>query len=156
MTLDNFVKQQQLIEFSDNGLGIEEKNIDKICTLFRRMHNHVSGTGVGLYIVKKIVENSGGEIEVSSLLETELLLKFTFQKETNNNSIILIVIFYISIILIFMSVDERQEYINEMQIKVNQRLILINELKKKIQQQKEALERSKRILMTKLESAKYQ
>jgi signal transduction histidine kinase len=68
MTLDNFVKQQQLIEFSDNGLGIEEKNIDKICTLFRRMHNHVSGTGVGLYIVKKLVENSGGKIEVSSLV----------------------------------------------------------------------------------------
>ena len=50
----------------DNGLGIKPDNIDKIFTMFKRFHDHVEGTGIGLYIVKRIVENAGGKIEVSS------------------------------------------------------------------------------------------
>ena len=50
----------------DNGLGIREGNREKLFRMFKRFHTHVEGTGIGLYIVKRIVENSGGYIEVES------------------------------------------------------------------------------------------
>jgi len=51
---------------ADNGLGISEENISKMFTLFRRFHSHVSGTGMGLYIVKRMMDNAGGKVEVES------------------------------------------------------------------------------------------
>ena len=51
---------------ADNGLGMDMAQEDKIFALFKRLHAHVEGTGIGLYIVKKIVENAGGRIEVES------------------------------------------------------------------------------------------
>jgi signal transduction histidine kinase len=50
----------------DNGLGMNLANESKIFSMFKRLHDHVEGSGVGLYIVKKIVENAGGRIEVES------------------------------------------------------------------------------------------
>ncbi|WP_052430154.1 chemotaxis protein CheB [Sporocytophaga myxococcoides] len=57
------------ISFSDNGLGIEEDKLDQMFGMFKRFHAHVDGTGIGLYIVKKIVENAGGKISVESILD---------------------------------------------------------------------------------------
>lgn len=57
-----------LIKVEDNGIGIEENNLQKMFTMFKRFHTHVEGTGIGLYIVKRIVENAGGRIEVESKL----------------------------------------------------------------------------------------
>ena len=34
--------------------------------MFQRLHDHVDGSGIGLYMVKKMVENVGGKIEVES------------------------------------------------------------------------------------------
>jgi two-component system CheB/CheR fusion protein len=50
----------------DNGLGISPEQQKKLFTMFKRFHDHVEGSGVGLYIVKRIVENAGGRIEVES------------------------------------------------------------------------------------------
>lgn len=58
-----------LLSISDNGLGIDPKNHDKIFNMFKRLHNHIDGSGVGLFLVKRIVENAGGRIEVKSELE---------------------------------------------------------------------------------------
>jgi PAS domain S-box-containing protein len=55
-----------IIEVKDNGLGIKEENISKVFEMFKRLHHHVEGSGIGLYIVKRIVENAGGSIEVES------------------------------------------------------------------------------------------
>jgi two-component system, chemotaxis family, CheB/CheR fusion protein len=56
-----------IIKVQDNGLGIEKHQLPKLFTMFKRLHDHVEGTGVGLYIVNKIVENANGKIEVDSV-----------------------------------------------------------------------------------------
>ncbi|ASO07494.1 sensor histidine kinase [Arenibacter algicola] len=55
------------LNVKDNGLGFDaEKQGGKVFGLFKRLHTHVEGVGVGLYIVKSIVEAHGGKIEVIS------------------------------------------------------------------------------------------
>ena len=54
------------ISVSDNGLGIAKDQQDLIFTPFTRLEKSIEGTGIGLYLVKKIVENEGGKIVVSS------------------------------------------------------------------------------------------
>ncbi len=50
----------------DNGMGISKEHQPKLFTMFKRLHAHVEGSGIGLYITKRIIENRGGYIEVSS------------------------------------------------------------------------------------------
>ena len=57
-----------VLKIRDNGLGIEQKDYAKVFGMFKRLHKHVEGTGVGMYLVKKIVDNLGGRIELSSEL----------------------------------------------------------------------------------------
>ncbi len=58
------------IKIIDNGLGIPLKSQSKIFTKFYRADNvkeiDAKGTGLGLYLVKSLVEKSGGNIEFSS------------------------------------------------------------------------------------------
>ena len=55
-----------VLTVQDNGLGMNEQQLPKLFTMFKRLHTHVEGTGVGLYIVKRIIENSGGKIVVDT------------------------------------------------------------------------------------------
>jgi PAS domain S-box-containing protein len=50
----------------DNGLGLSLDQQGKLFGMFRRFHDHVEGSGVGLYMVKRIVDNAGGKIKVES------------------------------------------------------------------------------------------
>lgn len=55
-----------LLSIADNGVGIPQSQQQKIFSLFKRLHTDVEGSGIGLYIVKRIIENNGGKIEVES------------------------------------------------------------------------------------------
>lgn len=55
-----------VLEISDNGLGIKEEDKNKMFLMYERLHHHVEGSGVGMSIVAKIVDSSGGHIEVDS------------------------------------------------------------------------------------------
>lgn len=54
------------ITVEDNGLGISKKHQEKLFTMFKRFHTHVEGTGIGLYIIKRIVENNKGKLILES------------------------------------------------------------------------------------------
>ncbi len=61
-------KQERIVSIQDNGIGFEEEYKDKIFQQFQRLHDRseYEGTGMGLAIVKKIVETNTGTIDVSS------------------------------------------------------------------------------------------
>jgi signal transduction histidine kinase len=56
------------IQISDNGIGFEEKYAQKIFTIFQRLNNRTEyeGTGIGLAIVKKIMDRHNGFISAKS------------------------------------------------------------------------------------------
>ncbi|MEJ1222384.1 PAS domain-containing sensor histidine kinase [Sediminicola sp. 1XM1-17] len=56
------------LDVSDNGIGFDQKYADRIFEVFQRLHPKETymGTGIGLSIVKKIVENHNGVITVTS------------------------------------------------------------------------------------------
>jgi PAS domain S-box-containing protein len=59
---------QVLLRVQDNGLGLSSAQQGQLFTLFKRLHSHVEGSGVGLYLVKKIVDHAGGSIRIESQL----------------------------------------------------------------------------------------
>jgi PAS domain S-box-containing protein len=55
-------------DVKDTGIGIASKNIDKVFAAYNRVNERegIQGTGLGLYIVKRLVEEAKGKIEVDS------------------------------------------------------------------------------------------
>jgi len=73
-----------VLSVADNGLGLDlgeggDKR-EKLFAMFKRLHNHVEGSGVGLYMVKRILDNAGGRIEVESTLGEGSTFKVYFKR----------------------------------------------------------------------------
>jgi len=63
-------RNQTIYYVADNGIGIQAKHFQQIFKLFKRLHgqdNYGGGTGAGLTIVRKLVEQHGGQVWVDSL-----------------------------------------------------------------------------------------
>jgi len=56
------------LSVADNGIGFDEKYLDRIFTVFQRLHgrNTYEGTGVGLAVCRRIVERHNGSITARS------------------------------------------------------------------------------------------
>jgi signal transduction histidine kinase len=72
------------IEVRDNGMGISEKKLDKI---FKFMTSSTigtegeTGTGIGLFVSKMLVDKLGGEISISSVKDEGTTVRFSIDKE---------------------------------------------------------------------------
>jgi PAS domain S-box-containing protein len=86
---DGYVRIRQIdadrfwrFEFEDNGIGIEAKHHQRIFQVFQRLANSedIEGTGIGLALVKKIVESAGGELHVDSALGQGSTFSFSWPK----------------------------------------------------------------------------
>jgi signal transduction histidine kinase/DNA-binding response OmpR family regulator len=91
IVLQKKIEEQYWLEFtvSDTGIGIEEQNLKHIFHRFYQVENSYSrkysGTGLGLPIVKQLVDLQGGTITVNSMPGTGTIFKFVlpFEKATH-------------------------------------------------------------------------
>ncbi|MBA3352089.1 MAG: PAS domain S-box protein [Blastocatellia bacterium] len=74
------------ITVEDNGIGFDEKYLDKIFTVFQRLHGRAEyeGSGIGLAVCRKIVERHNGTITAISAPGSGAKFKFTLPTHQSN------------------------------------------------------------------------
>ncbi|WP_276256298.1 PAS domain-containing protein [Halomontanus rarus] len=74
-----------LIAVSDEGIGIDPEQVDRVFEVFQSLHSHgeYDGTGIGLALCERIVERHGGDIWVESEPGEGATFSFTLQAVSN-------------------------------------------------------------------------
>lgn len=75
-----------LFHVSDNGIGIKESDLTHAMEVFRRFHEDRAGTGVGLAICKKVVEQHGGTMWLESKFGEGTTVSFTIPKQVQGQN----------------------------------------------------------------------
>jgi two-component system, OmpR family, phosphate regulon sensor histidine kinase PhoR len=60
--------EYMVISIEDNGIGIHQSKFEAIFSKYYRLQNEIEGSGIGLYLVKEIVNKAGGKIILKSNL----------------------------------------------------------------------------------------
>lgn len=77
------VDDKIVLIFEDNGIGFDTvKDMDKVFSIFERVHEQgeATGSGIGLYMIKQMIELNGGNIEVESKLDQGTKFIITLRK----------------------------------------------------------------------------
>lgn len=77
-----------VLSFEDNGIGIKEDKIGELFSKFKRVHDdkiNVEGSGLGLYLIKKIITNTGGSIGVESSYNHGTIFTITLVETVNRS-----------------------------------------------------------------------
>jgi PAS domain S-box-containing protein len=69
-------EKRAILRFSDNGIGIPEEYVDKIFRMFFRANADSKGSGLGLYIVKGVLEKLEGSVSVQSKVGEGTIFNF--------------------------------------------------------------------------------
>jgi signal transduction histidine kinase len=79
--LNGYENDKPIFYVKDNGMGIDPIHHDRIFGLFNKLDANSDGTGIGLALVKRIVEVHGGRIWVQSEVGNGATFFFTLQTE---------------------------------------------------------------------------
>jgi signal transduction histidine kinase len=78
-------KDNAMLEFQDNGIGIEDRYIAKVFDMFFRGTEANKGAGLGLYIVKEAIDKLKGEISIESEIGRGTLFRISLPNLLSNN-----------------------------------------------------------------------